>query len=391
MEPDRQEADISRKDFLHLVSKLGGAAALASIIQACNQTGIDPTSLLSPSPVYTSSIPTETKKPSPTTSAGHVDATDPTVSPSQSPTMTPETGISQIAFVKTSDRVRGTRQAIEMLGHLEVTNKNIFIKPNYNSSDPAPGSTHPDILKSIVTMLRDGGAGNIKVGDRSGMGDTRRTMEILGVFQMAENLGFETLVFDEMPAEDWVMIKPPGSNWQFGFPFARPCIESEVIVQACCLKTHRYGGQFTMSLKNSVGMVAKHNLVDNHDFMNELHSSPHQRHMIAEINTAYSPYLILLDGVEAFISGGPAKGERVKSEVILAGRDRVAIDAVGVALLRYHGCRTEVANGKIFDQDQIMRAVELGIGVESPQKIDLLTGDSDSAVYANQIEEILFS
>jgi uncharacterized protein (DUF362 family) len=278
-----------------------------------------------------------------------------------------------------------------MLGLNDVSSKNVFIKPNFNSPDPAPGSTHPDVLRSIVSMLHENGAGRITVGDRSGMGDTRYTMEKIGVFQLAEELGFNILIFDDMPAEDWITIQPPKGRWRQGFPFARPCLETDVIIQACCLKTHRFGGHFSMSLKNSVGMVAKHNLVDNYDFMRELHSSPHQRRMIAEINTAYTPSLIVLDGVEAFISGGPDNGGRALSEVVLAGTDRVAIDAVGVALLRYHGCQTEVARGKIFQQDQIKRAVQLGLGVESPHKIEFLTGDDDSAAYATRIQQVLVS
>ena len=136
-------------------------------------------------------------------------------------------------------------------------------------------------------------------------------------------------------------------------------------------------------------MAAKNNLQDRHDFMQELHSSSYQRSMIAEINTAYNPGLVVMDGVEAFISGGPDNGDRVSSQVVLAGTDRVAIDAVGVALLRYHGCKTDVSKGKIFEQEQIARAVALDIGIDSPGKIELLTGDPESAAYAEQIKAIL--
>jgi uncharacterized protein (DUF362 family) len=146
-----------------------------------------------------------------------------------------------------------------------------------------------------------------------------------------------------------------------------------------------------MSLKNSVGMVAKRNLRHDHNFMDELHSSGHQRRMIAEINTAYTPDVVVLDAVEAFISGGPAQGKRVAPQVIVAGRDRVAIDAVGVALLRHHGCKTEVSKGKVFHQEQIARAVELGLGVDGPDKIEFLTGDTESAAYTEQIQDILLA
>ncbi len=111
--------------------------------------------------------------------------------------------------------------------------------------------------------------------------------------------------------------------------------------------------------------------------------------MIAEINAAYRPDLILLDGVEAFVKGGPAKGTQVAADVILAGTDRVAVDAVGVALLRHLGTTRQVSQGPIFEQQQIARAVELGLGVSGPAQIELLTGDAESEAYAIQIREIL--
>jgi uncharacterized protein (DUF362 family) len=223
------------------------------------------------------------------------------------------------------------------------------------------------------------------------MGDTRQVMDKIGVFRLADELGFETVVFDELASQDWVPIQPPGSHWEKGFLFARPCLEAEALVQTCCLKTHRYGGHFTLSLKNSVGMVAKRHPLEDYDFMQELHTSSDQRRMIAEINAAYTPALIVLDGVEAFISGGPDDGERASPEVVLAGTDRIALDAVGVALLRYFGCKTEASRGKIFQQEQIARAVDLGLGVDNPEKIEFLTGDTDSAAYSEKIKEILMA
>jgi uncharacterized protein (DUF362 family) len=67
----------------------------------------------------------------------------------------------------------------------------------------------------------------------------------------------------------------------------------------------------------------------------------------------------------------------------------VAIDAIGVAILRHFGTTSAVSRGAIFQQEQIARAVELGLGVEGPDKIELVTDDPDSAAYAAQIWEIL--
>jgi uncharacterized protein (DUF362 family) len=295
-----------------------------------------------------------------------------------------------VAFVKTSDRAEGVRRALDILGINPVEGKTVLLKPNFNSADPAPGSTHDDILRTLVESLWEMGASSITVADRSGMGNTRRVMEQKGILDLAEELGFDTLVLDELEADDWVPVQPPDSHWKQGFLFARPFLKADAIVQTCCLKTHRYGGHFTISLKNSVGMVAKKGQ-DGYDYMRELHSSPNQRKMIAEINTAYQPALVVVDGVEAFVSGGPGTGGKVQAEVVLAGTDQIALDAVGVAILRSFGTTHEVEQGRVFEQEQIARAVSLGLGVSRPEDIELLTDDAASAAYAELIQEVLLS
>jgi len=221
------------------------------------------------------------------------------------------------------------------------------------------------------------------------MGDTRQVMQTKGAFRMGEELGVKTIVFDDLRNDDWEAIHRDDMHWQRGFALPRVVRNAGGIVTTCCLKTHRYGGHFTLSLKNSVGLAAKVVPGDSYNYMRELHGSPDQRRMIAEINAAYKPELVVLDGVQAFTTGGPDTGKLVDSQVILAGTDRIAIDAVGVAILRHFGTTPEVSRGAIFEQEQIARAAQLGIGVKSPSEIELVTGDHESAEFAKQIREIL--
>jgi uncharacterized protein (DUF362 family) len=297
--------------------------------------------------------------------------------------------MTQIAFVKTQDRAAGVKEALRLLQFNSVDGQRIFLKPNFNSTDPFPGSTHNDTLAALIRELQDKGADSITVGDRSGMGDTRRVMEQKGIFRLAEELGVETLVFDELNADGWEMIDLPGSHWRQGFAVPRPVLDADVVVQTCCLKTHRFGGHFTMSLKNSVGMVAKRVPGQRYNYMRELHSSRHQRLMIAEANAAYRPDLVVMDGLAAFTEGGPARGKRVEPGVILAGTDRVAIDAVGVAILRHYGTTPAVSRGPIFEQEQLARAVALDLGVDDPNKIELVTPDPASESFAAEIRDVL--
>jgi uncharacterized protein (DUF362 family) len=297
--------------------------------------------------------------------------------------------MTQVALVRTEDRASGVEQALDLLDVGPLQGQTVFLKPNFNSADLFPGSTHNDTLSALVRELQARGAGLITVGDRSGMGDTRRVMKRKGILRLAEELGFEALVLDEMDAAGWERMQPPGSHWRWGFAIARPVLNADVVVQTCCLKTHRFGGHFTLSLKNSVGLVAKQIPGERHNYMRELHSSPHQRLMIAEVNLAYRPDLILMDGLEAFVEGGPARGKRVAPGVILAGTDRVAIDAVGVAILRTFGTTPTVSRGPIFKQEQIARAVELGLGVTDPDEIALVTADRPSGSFAALVLDTL--
>ncbi len=63
------------------------------------------------------------------------------------------------------------------------------------------------------------------------------------------------------------------------------------------------------------------------------------------------------------MKGGPASGKKVRSNVILAGTDHVAIDVVAIGLLRSLGTTPDVAQGSVWQLEQIQRAVELGLGV----------------------------
>jgi len=108
--------------------------------------------------------------------------------------------------------------------------------------------------------------------------------------------------------------------------------------------------------------------------------------MIAEINKFYRTDLVVLDATDGFATGGPDKGKLIHPEVIIAGSDRVAVDAVGVALLRSYGTMRDVMEGRIFEQEQIARAAQLGIGVASAANIRLYPLDKMAESVAGRIQ-----
>ena len=289
---------------------------------------------------------------------------------------------SRVALVRTADRKRGVTEALRLLHPAGIAGKRVVLKPNFNTADSAPGSTDSDTLRQLVTELRERDARTITLGESSGPPQTRGVMERKGVFDLARQLDFAVVNFEEIPASDWVAFGPQGTHWPDGFHLPRLVTGAEYLVSTCCLKTHGYGGVFSMSLKLSVGLTPK-------PIRRTMHRSPDMRRMIAELNTGYRPQLIVLDGVTAFTDGGPSSGALRQANVMIAGDDRVAVDAVGLAVLKELGANAAIMGRRIFEQEQMARAVELGLGVSGPGEIELVTGDPDSRAYATRLEQIL--
>jgi uncharacterized protein (DUF362 family) len=294
----------------------------------------------------------------------------------------PAAGPSRIAVVRTTDRKLGVRAALALLDPAGIADRHVVLKPNFNTADPAPASTHQDTLVQLVAELQERGARRITLGESSGPPATRDVMARNGVFDLARDLRFDVVNFDELPDDGWAAIPAEGTHWPEGFHIPRLVLEAEYLVSTCCLKTHAHGGVFTMALKLSVGLTPK-------PIRRTLHRSPHMRRMIAELNRPRRPDLIVLDGVDAFTDGGPSDGRRVRGDVVIAGSDPVAVDAVGVAMLQHLGSTAAIMDRPVFQQEQIARAAELGLGAASAAAIRLLTPDPASAALAGSLRRLL--
>jgi uncharacterized protein (DUF362 family) len=294
--------------------------------------------------------------------------------------------VSKVVLIETDDRHRGVVEALSTLDSYAVKNKEIFIKPNFNTADEPPGSTHNDTLCALIDQIWAMGAKSISLGERS-FPVTQEVLMQKGVMPLLREKDVKVIDFDGLGKKDWVEYKPKDSHWTNGFRIAKPILDAECLVSTCCLKTHQFGGVFTLSLKLHVGVVPT--VRNGFQYMKELHQSPYQQEMIAEINQPFSPVIVLLDGIEAFVDGGPATGKKVKGNVLLVASDRVALDAVGVAILKHLGSNEAIMDKKIYEQKQIARAAELEIGAQSPSEIEVVAANKQSENYRNQVNEIL--
>lgn len=289
---------------------------------------------------------------------------------------------STVALIRTSDRQEGVARAMALLNPTGMAGRRVVLKPNFNSADGGPAGTHDDTLRQIVTELKERDVRSITLGESSGPGGTRKVLEAKGTRDLAGDMGFDVVDFDELHESAWVHVRPPGTHWPEGFHLPRMVTDAEYMVSTCCLKTHGFGGVFTMSLKLSVGLTPR-------SIRRGMHRSPDMRRMIAELNQGYSPDLIVMDGVEAFTDGGPSQGTLKEGNVVVAGTDRIAVDAVGLAVLKDLGSNDAIMDTPIFAQEQMARAVEVGLGIRGPGEIDLVSDDSEGTAYVARLKRIL--
>lgn len=274
-------------------------------------------------------------------------------------------------MIKTDNRVKGIQTLFKAAALPNLQGKKIIIKPNYNSDDPFPATTHIDTLKTVIEYIKANTPEAMVITERSGMGDTESVLENRGVLALAVSEEVGVINLDALSKEAWSRRgTEEGWHWRRGFMVPNVVLEADYIINIPCLKTHRFGGDFTMALKNNVGIVAKwHGL---YNYMWELHASPDQRLMIAEINKELAPQIIIMDGIKGFSTKGPEQGKIIEPGIMMLSTDPVAIDAVGVVILRHYGTTEKVASGPLFEQEQLKRAAELGIGASSVDEIELV-------------------
>ncbi|MDP2953626.1 MAG: DUF362 domain-containing protein [Chloroflexota bacterium] len=262
------------------------------------------------------------------------------------------------------------RRAIDLAGGLGFIQpgQTVLIKPNANSADPYPATTNPDALYEVVRLVWERDPKRVLVGDRSMYRiATMETLRKLGLYDAAGEARAEIVPFDDLR---WVRVHPQGAEHWGPEGFRIPGLLEEVdhIISLPCLKTH-FMAAFSLSLKNAVGIVHPE------DRLGVLHRGHQQEprfgSLIAEINLAYKVSLVLLDATKAMVTGGPSQGDVVSPGLVLASRDRVAIDAAGLALLKLLGTEKAIMDKGVWEQPQIRRAAELGLGVAEAAAIDL--------------------
>ncbi len=231
--------------------------------------------------------------------------------------------MSMVAIVKGIFPVETTVKALEMLGS-DIDNvlsgrKPILIKPNYiNSEHPSTGiTTDSRVVEGIVKFLRERKIEEIIIGEGSGFADTLQAFIVAGVDAVAERWSVKLVDLNKDEFKE-VHLRNPLSLRKIRV--AKTALES-TIISVPKLKPHRMA-TVTLSLKNMMGALASKGSMHKGKLSNN----------IADLASILRPSISVVDGIIAG-EGHETSGNPVEMNLVIAGIDPVAVDAVGAAVM----------------------------------------------------------
>ena len=258
------------------------------------------------------------------------------------------------------------RSSVDLLGGIEkidVEGRSVLLKPNANSNNPHPASTNPIVVGTVVQMLLDAGAAEVKVGDCSNINNnTRDVMRDQGIQKAVEDVGGEVMFLDEM---EYTTVKIPGGKWLTETRISKPMYEAERLIDLPIIKSHNVT-VFTMSMKNFVGAIHKESRFDPEwrPSTKVFHACGNPAEAAAELNLLVHPDLVVMDGTRSLVSYGEGddSGEVRDTNMIVASGDRIANDVVGLSVIKSYGIWSDVVDKDVWKQGTIKRGLELGLG-----------------------------
>lgn len=313
--------------------------------------------------------PTSTLKPTGEPSPGRTPAARrrPTVTPSSTPTtaatatpdLTPQARVA-IAQVRSYDRALVRRQVqalLDGLGGLEdvvspgdrvaikvnLTGGTTFEPPEEGLSATESYVTHPEVVRALGELLRDAGARELFIVEAV---YEWASYQLWGYEEVATDIGATLIDLNHAHPYSDFAATPVGEGWFIyeNFVFNPILAEVDAFISVAKMKCHWSAG-VTHAMKNLIGLVPAryYRLEETHSSRTALHG-PGQTfktrlpRVIIDLNRARPIHLALIDGIKTATGGeGPwIPGlASVQPQVLIAGKDPVATDAVATAVMGF--------------------------------------------------------
>ena len=232
-----------------------------------------------------------------------------------------------ISVVQGADYFKSTRQAVTQLGgmgNFVPKGAKVAILPNVQRWHPGT-FTKPDIVRAVVQMCRQAGAAEVnclswldmKNWEATGLAEVLKEEGAELKIVASEEANFKTVKVTNGSALDEAMIMKEFYN-------------NDVFIDIPITKDHA-GNKFTGTMKNLMGLnyrVNNRGKFHMENWTTDVNAIRHLEHCIVDLNTVVKPHLCVVDATEFIITNGPmGPGDIIQPQKVIAGVDRVALDA----------------------------------------------------------------
>ncbi len=235
------------------------------------------------------------------------------------------------------DAYKNARDVISKIDITAVKGRRVLLKPNAGRVDAAGSgiTTNPLVVAAAIDAFRGAGA-DVSIGESPITGiKAAEAFKATGIADIAEERNCPLLNMDErqpvkIRIKDGVAIKT--------LKVCPDIFEHDFIVSIPVIKTHMHT-VVTLSVKNMKGCLWRRSKVD-------LHMLPALEGTdikpldvaIADMSSVLRPHLSIIDGSTCMEGLGPRAGRPKKLDLVIAGIDPFAADAVACTLMGIKPC-----------------------------------------------------
>ena len=268
---------------------------------------------------------------------------------------------SKVSIVKTPPQpdFRGIRkavhEAISLIGGINDLVKpgmKVLLNPSWVAppTEPEKGCiTQAEVTRAVADIIRDMGA-RVIIAESSAVGvDTEKVIEGSGYKELREK-GYEVI---NLKKAERVMLSVSGGKVFQEIESYRLVQEADVIVSLPKMKTHDQTG-ITCSIKKLKGLLS-----------DKYKKKSHQEGLfdgVIDLLSAVKPKLAVVDAIYCQEGLGPIFGKPVEMDLIVAGKDLVAVDAICGLIMG-------------FQPEEVLltkNGAERGLGTYKLEEIDVL-------------------
>lgn len=264
---------------------------------------------------------------------------------------------SEVSVIKGEKVERMVNQAISMIGGMNSIVKKgdvVLIKPNICLPLPPEkgDATDPIVVASLVRLAKTAGASRVIVGESGGWGlYAPDNFEISKIGEHATKTGAELSYFDE---EERLELEVPNGILLRKVSLPKIVKDADVIINVPKMKNN-FVTMVTLGIKNLLAFLRPEDRYGIHRGVNGVELS----YVIVDLLKVVKPSLTVIDGITGMEGFGPHSGDLITMDLIVAGKDIVAVDAVASEIMGYQAM--EVPTTQI--------AAKQGLGVGDLSKI----------------------